>query len=191
MHKPRARLTEPEAIAIFKLKGTSISATSLGRAYTVSEKAVRDIWKGRTWAKETWHLDMNRPLHIKKIGRPAGRKDSKPRASPGAVSSAELKKRSHGRAEISCETNKESVTSAAVETESMNTACVKYPYLRTPSFKNTTEDVDKLFASVEIKPLDDVLWDWERNPQDIDEPFASDWALALLNLALLSVPSAG
>jgi hypothetical protein len=76
--KPRARLTESEAISIYALKDVS-SATSVGRLYGMSEKAIRDIWTARTWANETWHLDMARALVIKRAGRPTGTRDAKPR----------------------------------------------------------------------------------------------------------------
>jgi hypothetical protein len=76
--KPRARLTESEAISIYALKDIS-SATSVGRLYGMSEKAIRDIWTARTWANETWHLDMARALVIKQTGRPTGTRDAKPR----------------------------------------------------------------------------------------------------------------
>ena len=56
-----------------------MTATKLSVMYGVSEKAVRDIWTGRTWAKETWHLDMTRTLSNKRTGRPKGSKDTIPR----------------------------------------------------------------------------------------------------------------
>ena len=79
--KPRARLTEAQVIAIFQAKASASSATKVAVVYGVSEKAVRDIWTGRTWSRETWHLDMSRPLQVRLTGRPKGRKDSKPRKS--------------------------------------------------------------------------------------------------------------
>ena len=75
----RARLTGDEALAIFKMKSSSKMATEIAAAYGLNEKTVRDIWKGRTWAKETFHLDATRSLQIKKKDRPAGCKDSRPR----------------------------------------------------------------------------------------------------------------
>ena len=45
----------------------------------VSEKAVRDIWKGRTWSRETCHLDITRTVVPKKVGRPIGCRDQKQR----------------------------------------------------------------------------------------------------------------
>jgi hypothetical protein len=56
------------------------TATSVARAFDVSEKTVRDIWSARTWHDETLPLEVNRtPRAAKKIGRPPGRFDSKPR----------------------------------------------------------------------------------------------------------------
>jgi hypothetical protein len=77
--KPQARLTETEAIEIFKSRGPNQSASSVCRRFGVSEKTVRDIWKGRTWAKETWHLDTSRVIKNVKVGRPVGCRDTKPR----------------------------------------------------------------------------------------------------------------
>jgi hypothetical protein len=77
--KPRAVLTKSQAITIFQLKLNVSSATKIARSYGVSEKTVRDIWTGRTWATETWHLDPSRVVKIKQSGRPLGSRDSKPR----------------------------------------------------------------------------------------------------------------
>ena len=63
--KTRAILSSEQAIEIFKIKLTNQTATRsqplspcvVARAYGVSEKAVRDIWNGRTWLRETMHLD--------------------------------------------------------------------------------------------------------------------------------------
>ena len=77
--KPRARLSEEQVIAIFQAKTCAASATKVATVYGVSEKAVRDIWKGRTWSRETWHLDTSRPLQLKLTGRPKGCRDTKPR----------------------------------------------------------------------------------------------------------------
>ena len=63
--KTRAILTAEQAIKIFQIKLSNLNATksqrispsSVARAFGVSEKAIRDIWKGRTWLRETIHLD--------------------------------------------------------------------------------------------------------------------------------------
>ena len=77
--KTRAKLTESDALNIYHCKGSVTSAAAIAKLYGVSEKAVRDIWTGRTWSKETWHLDESRPFPAKKMGRPLGRKDGQPR----------------------------------------------------------------------------------------------------------------
>ena len=77
--KPRARLTQSQAIDIFKMKNSASSAVKIAVCYGVSEKAVRDIWKGRTWSTETCHLDTARKVVPKQVGRPKGCRDQKPR----------------------------------------------------------------------------------------------------------------
>ena len=77
--RARAKLTQSDALDIYHCKGGFTSAAAVSKLYGVSEKAVRDIWTGRTWSKETWHLDESRPLPIRKMGRPLGRKDAQPR----------------------------------------------------------------------------------------------------------------
>ena len=77
--KHRAKLSQSDVISIFQAKATRIQATVIARSYGVSEKAVRDIWSGRTWAKETWHLNPSRTLIVKQTGRPKGSRDSRPR----------------------------------------------------------------------------------------------------------------
>ena len=91
--KTRAKLSVEQVIEIFQNKGTTAtsSAAVVARQYGVSEKTVRDIWKGRTWCGETWHLDTSRVVQTKRIGRPKGCKDSKPR-----------KPKADGRDEASC-----------------------------------------------------------------------------------------
>ena len=84
----RAILTDDQAREIFRCKPTSntngrYKAALLARAYRVSAKTVRDIWVGRTWYWATYSLDSTKPIMTeklqKKLGRPRGSKDSKPR----------------------------------------------------------------------------------------------------------------
>ena len=53
----------------------------LATQYKVSSKAIRDIWKGRSWLDSTFDLwdSVDRPPR-RTIGRPKGKKDSKPRS---------------------------------------------------------------------------------------------------------------
>ena len=85
--KPRAVLTCEKAIAIFQRKlplakagSAKPCASAIAREYGVSEKAIRDIWTGRTWFEETASLEPTRPARAPAPpGRPKGRKDSVPR----------------------------------------------------------------------------------------------------------------
>jgi hypothetical protein len=105
--RPRIVLTSKIARDIFQIKAThgfaSLHRASLRLAskYGVSSKAIRDIWKGRSWLDATYDLwnDADRPAR-KIIGRPKGKKDSKPRVrgsklfrdseSPPPLDTAEL-----------------------------------------------------------------------------------------------------
>jgi hypothetical protein len=83
--KPRAVLSKDQVVNIFRLSVNSPdkvrpSATSVAKQYNVSEKTIRDIWRGRTWHEETLPFDCcRRPRKAVKTGRPLGRKDSAPR----------------------------------------------------------------------------------------------------------------
>ena len=84
--KPRAILTQDQAVEIFMLKPPALDSKSrksshrVAQKYNVSEKTVRDIWTGRTWHAETKHLDPCRPARKSgPPGRPLGKKDRAPR----------------------------------------------------------------------------------------------------------------
>jgi hypothetical protein len=79
--KPRAKLSEAEVLAIFQARESASMAARLATIYGVNEKTVRDIWTGRTWSRETWHLDTSRPIQLKATGRPKGCRDKRPRKS--------------------------------------------------------------------------------------------------------------
>ena len=85
----RAILTDDQARQIFRCKPTTqlngrYKAALLARTYGVSAKTVRDIWIGRTWYWATYSLDTTKPILTeklqKKLGRPRGAKDTKPRS---------------------------------------------------------------------------------------------------------------
>ena len=89
--KTRAILSKEQAIEIFLIKlennrdsrcriSSRRSAASVARQYGVSDKAVRDIWMGRTWFRELMHLDPARammPERLKLPGRPSGKRTQK------------------------------------------------------------------------------------------------------------------
>lgn len=87
--KGRAILTDEKAQEIFARKSDTWTndkdaAAAIASEYGVSVKTVRDIWIGRTWYRSTYHLDAANPPALerllKKIGRPKGARDKKPRA---------------------------------------------------------------------------------------------------------------
>ncbi len=97
----RAILTDDQARAIFKCKPSSISndrckVALLAKMYGVSAKTVRDIWVGRTWYWATYSLDLTKPISTerlqRKLGRPRGAKDSKPRSRKLHPDSEEIEK---------------------------------------------------------------------------------------------------
>ena len=81
--KTRAILTTEQAIKIFSIhlanhsssiaKNDKISATHVAIAFGVSDKAIRDIWKGRTWFHELIHLDPARAAQAAHRQRAPGR----------------------------------------------------------------------------------------------------------------------
>ena len=84
--RTRVVLTNEQAREIFQFKGKHGFASShsasifLASKYQVSSKAIRDIWKGRSWLDATFNLweEEERPLR-RSVGRPKGKRDSKPR----------------------------------------------------------------------------------------------------------------
>ena len=78
--RKRSRLSEAQVVEIFLSKATKLSASKICVRFGVSEKAVRDIWTGRTWAKETMHLvRMRQTVETRTIGRPIDGADKRPR----------------------------------------------------------------------------------------------------------------
>ena len=63
------------------LESAHQASIRLAAKYRISSKAIRDIWKGRSWLDATFDLwsEEDRPCR-RMIGRPKGKKDSKPRA---------------------------------------------------------------------------------------------------------------
>ena len=91
MHQQRPRrhraiLTEQQAIEIFRIRSQNstpilmLGATFVAKRYGINERTVRDIWKQRTWTRATCSMaEGASPMLQKKIGRPIGSKDTKPR----------------------------------------------------------------------------------------------------------------
>ncbi len=96
LHHRRAVLTREQARDIFLLKhyhgfvNSHAASTELSKTYQISSKAIRDIWSGRSWLDATfdmWNGD-DRPTK-KVLGRPKGKKDTKPRKSKSPPSTGD------------------------------------------------------------------------------------------------------
>jgi hypothetical protein len=143
-----------DVLNIFQIKSKIPSATKVARFYGVSEKTIRDIWTGRTWAAQTWHLDKSRVLKIKPTGRPIGRRDTKPR-KPRQSSKID----GHRVPKPALATG---TLSFLEDIRSGDMSIIDKPDCNGPSYH---------------KSLDELLSDWEpfwRNAEWSD-PFASDW----------------
>ena len=161
--KHRARLSEQEVISIFKAKTLGDGASKVGRDFNVSEKAIRDIWSGRTWAKETWHLEPSRPLNLKPTGRPKGCKDKLSRQRrPGHDSASSVTKSEMRRASDKASSNdgRESFHVPNREIES----CAADPLGLRPETC--------------IMTIDEELFKWDRKlwfNLSKSDPFKQDW----------------
>jgi hypothetical protein len=183
--KPHARLTEEEALDIYRLRAAAPSAVKIAACYGISEKAVRDIWTARTWSRETSQLDSTRTVEPKQIGRPKGRTDSKPRRKRASV-------------------NKilESIlsTCAGPKQAQGNDACNCYqtiPNNTRTGQKIGASDVTSLFSSgksAEYRAhliswgasVDDQLFDWGEEfwtSKHCTDPFHNDWRLCIANFS--------
>jgi hypothetical protein len=169
--KTRTVLTKEDVLTIFQNKTKTPSATQLARDYRVSEKTIRDIWTGRTWAKDTWHLDKSRVLEIKPMGRPIGSRDTKPRklrqsslsdpdrtSKPDDVNATNMVFENSGSGEWSSIDESDSKESGPSKTEFC--ACA-----------------NKTSGQTRPASLDEQLSDWGLFLRDKEwsDPFASDW----------------
>jgi hypothetical protein len=119
--KPRAILTRVEAIEIYLCKlardasrTSTPSAAAVSRAFSVSEKTVRGIWRGRTWVNETSPLV---PANAPRGPRPAASRHRPRRTGGSAVSFSTLPSASGNgdfiRGAESCHVQGEGVASVA------------------------------------------------------------------------------
>ena len=166
--KTRAKLTESDALDIFYCKGNITSASAISKLYGVSEKAVRDIWTGRTWSKETWHLDESRPIPTKKMGRPLGRKDGQPRKPRSLRKIPETQTSCDKLVHISPES--QSIDIAPVFSLAMR----EWPEAR----KMDTEEVLYSAWCWHHHSIDDLLYEETQCAFEttFEDPFGPDWA---------------
>ena len=178
--KNRSYLMGKEAVEIFQMKmqnaGAKVTSTAVARAYGVSEKTVRDIWAGRTWKKETWHLDTSRPLVLKKQGRPLGSKDRTPRKikSPAAYKAGESGTETQATEYVgaigSNDTLPDFYNICAVQTHAKDHA----------KLQNTNTDFQctstlGLVLSSAGPTIDDLLFSWECTSGVPDGEFQQEW----------------
>ena len=164
----RAKLTESDALNIYHCKTSVASASAIAKLYGVSEKAVRDIWTGRTWSKETWHLDESRPYPTKKMGRPLGRKDGQPR-KPRSLRTIHESSTIH-QTPIDVSLESQSIDIAPVFSIVMN----EWPR----SCKIDTEDVPSSPWCCRKQSIDELLHEKSQCGFDttFEDPFGPDWA---------------
>ncbi len=98
-NRPRASISRTEAREILivksklRLEGSHHASIRLAAKYRISSKAIRDIWKGRSWLDATFDLwsEEDRPPR-RVVGRPKGKKDSKPRVKAQARAGQDTRK---------------------------------------------------------------------------------------------------
>ena len=151
--KPRAVLTKHEVVSIYLIDKALRSPSKVARYYGVSEKTIRDIWSRRTWASETWHLDLHATeLEIKRSGRPVGSRDARPRMRKNRGAS------SHACASAADESRTQDISFACGQT---------MPWLVE---SNTAESCS----------LDEQLHNWElgqcHEELEVSDPFFGDWS---------------
>ena len=174
--KPRARLTVSDVIDIFTLKQSTIQATRVANMYGVSEKAIRDIWTARTWARETWHLEPTRTLVLKQAGRPRGSTDSRPRQKKRSI---------HLRKELPIiqAYNPPSADQCWPSTDTVLSVLnmpVCFPQAPAIDQQDSGGDTERSW----LQSLDEQLDGWDSGvcvPNNSD-PFKEDWAMAQSSL---------
>ena len=170
--KPRAKLTQSDAVAIFRLKASAASATSVARLYGVSEKAIRDIWKARTWAHHTCNLDTTRSHQIKHEEQPASLQNMPRIKSSNSKDGAVMSENDELKVQFSLGDCREAEASPFMPSKIQS--CSKDDFL-SQKFGATLND--QLF-----------FWeqDWRPDPLWID-PFSTDWSFSSSTSALLEV----
>ena len=167
----RAKLTKTEALDIFRSKGISKGSTEISKKYGVSEKAVRDIWKGRTWSRETWPLDKSRPMHLKKLGRPIGSKDANPRKQQA----------SHQAVKLSMTVDPISNRLGVQQGHDLGPGMARIvDFLTLKISENNGQKMPEHpsrgdHCSVHQPPLDEVLHMRDQHRGDFQDPFSHDW----------------
>ena len=174
--KPRARLTVNDVLNIFRCKQSSMQATTVANMYGMSEKAIRDIWTARTWARETWHLEPSRTLVLKQAGRPRGSTDSRPRQKKQLMHKKRLSK------EMSKRQAQAGDQPFADECRPANTSAANIYFFQAPKIDQQCDSGDTEGSC--LQSLDEQLDGWDSGvcAPDNSDPFEDDWARAQSSL---------
>ena len=191
--RSRSILNKNQVISIFSCKSKIKCAAELARIFGVNAKTIRDIWKGRTWAAETWHLDETRtiPFEHKRVGRPKGSKDLRPRQrrdSPqaGTTNLPEnpeqiLMDEPMKKYGINLQINDASKMGLEAEAEFSREDQTNKDHLRvaaTPHVQDyLNHEHDSSQPQLQVCDLHEQLGEWENQVDTLaTDPFAEDWA---------------
>jgi hypothetical protein len=147
--RPRSRLSEAQVVDIFLSKATKLSATKICVGFGVSEKAVRDIWTGRTWAKETMHLEsMPASFETRTIGRLIDGADQRTRNRMVGIELQSASKSS----EIKIGSTSDRPASVGTAEDVCQDNTLLFMSFSSPGY----DDV-----SCKVRSIDDQLYDWQ------------------------------
>jgi hypothetical protein len=147
--RPRSRLSEAQVVEIFLSKATKLSATKICVGFGVSEKAVRDIWTGRTWAKETMYLESMPPIfETRTIGRPIESADKRTRNRMVGIELQSASKSS----EIEIGSTSDRPASVGISEDVCQDNTVSFLSWGPPGY----DDV-----SCKVRSIDDQLYEWQ------------------------------
>jgi hypothetical protein len=168
--KSRSILTKSDAVCIFKKKNSISTASQLAILYGVSEKAIRDIWTGRTWSRETLHFDSTNEIKAKTLGRSRGIQDAKPRSRAQKNVLNYVARYNDGLSKTSSGQSFSNVSCLQG-----NPGPNLFLQAQIPAFGTVSNQCQMLEQT-----LDDLLYCWELSARScIADPFKQDWILSI------------
>ena len=191
--KRRTRLPSVDVLSIFQSKSTGAPATTVARVFGVNEKTIRDIWSGRTWAKETLPLD---PLRCGSSAlrhpKSEGSYDTKSKRKLISCEPLGFKSESTGFDDSikPCSNNyimQKNALPSHIEKLVFDQPRGRVPYQPCHA-KDTSEHKDTSAPSdCRLITLDEQLHRWDGISYDIrsSDPFKKDWTLACVSVSTL------